>query len=91
MFRRASVALCGIRRATGALRRRKALADAADDRAPHDRAVYDAALPDRDVGGHASGRARLTLSCDHRSIDGATASEFLRSVKEFLEEPGLML
>ena len=33
----------------------------------------------------------LTLSCDHRSIDGATASEFLRSVKEFLEEPGLML
>ena len=33
----------------------------------------------------------LTLSCDHRSIDGATASEFLRSVKELLEEPGLML
>ena len=33
----------------------------------------------------------LTLSCDHRSIDGATASEFLRSVKEFLEEPALMV
>ena len=33
----------------------------------------------------------LTLSCDHRSIDGATASEFLRSVKEYLEEPALML
>jgi pyruvate dehydrogenase E2 component (dihydrolipoamide acetyltransferase) len=32
----------------------------------------------------------LTLSCDHRSVDGATASEFLRSVKELLEEPGLM-
>ncbi|MDQ3865806.1 MAG: 2-oxo acid dehydrogenase subunit E2 [Actinomycetota bacterium] len=33
----------------------------------------------------------LTLSCDHRAVDGATASEFLRSVKELLEEPGLML
>jgi pyruvate dehydrogenase E2 component (dihydrolipoamide acetyltransferase) len=33
----------------------------------------------------------MTLSCDHRSLDGATASEFLRSVKDFLEEPGLAL
>ena len=32
----------------------------------------------------------LTLSCDHRAVDGATASEFLRFVKELLEEPGLM-
>jgi len=33
----------------------------------------------------------MTLSCDHRSLDGATASEFLATVKDFLEEPGLAL
>jgi pyruvate dehydrogenase E2 component (dihydrolipoyllysine-residue acetyltransferase) len=36
-------------------------------------------------------RLDLTLSCDHRTIDGATASEFLGTVKDFLEEPGLAL
>jgi pyruvate dehydrogenase E2 component (dihydrolipoamide acetyltransferase) len=33
----------------------------------------------------------MTLTCDHRALDGATAAEFLREVKELLEEPGLML
>jgi pyruvate dehydrogenase E2 component (dihydrolipoamide acetyltransferase) len=33
----------------------------------------------------------MTLTCDHRALDGATAAEFLREVKDLLEEPGLML
>jgi pyruvate dehydrogenase E2 component (dihydrolipoamide acetyltransferase) len=36
-------------------------------------------------------RMELTLSCDHRAVDGATASEFLAALKELLEEPGLAL
>ncbi len=31
----------------------------------------------------------MTLTSDHRALDGATASDFLRTVKSFLEEPGL--
>jgi pyruvate dehydrogenase E2 component (dihydrolipoamide acetyltransferase) len=33
----------------------------------------------------------LTLTCDHRTIDGATGAEFLATVKAGLEEPGLAL
>ncbi len=36
-------------------------------------------------------RMDMTLSCDHRSIDGATASDFLRTLKNYVEEPGLAL
>jgi pyruvate dehydrogenase E2 component (dihydrolipoamide acetyltransferase) len=32
-------------------------------------------------------RMRVTLSCDHRVIDGATGAEFLRTVKQLLENP----
>ncbi|TGK86826.1 pyruvate dehydrogenase complex dihydrolipoamide acetyltransferase [Leptospira noumeaensis] len=32
----------------------------------------------------------LTLSCDHRVIDGAVGAEFLRTLKSLLEQPSLM-
>lgn len=34
---------------------------------------------------------RLTLSCDHRVIDGKQGAEFLRTLTHFLENPSLLL
>lgn len=34
---------------------------------------------------------KITLSCDHRSVDGATGSEFLQTFKRYMENPILML
>ncbi|MFL5919871.1 MAG: 2-oxo acid dehydrogenase subunit E2, partial [Gaiellaceae bacterium] len=45
------------------------------------------------LGGEVVVRPMLTLTAtfDHRAVDGAPAAEFLQTVKELLEEPGLML
>jgi pyruvate dehydrogenase E2 component (dihydrolipoamide acetyltransferase) len=32
-------------------------------------------------------RMRLTMSCDHRVIDGATGAKFLKTLKLMLENP----
>lgn len=34
---------------------------------------------------------RLTLACDHRTVDGATGAQFLLTLKEYIENPVTML
>lgn len=33
----------------------------------------------------------VTMSCDHRAVDGATGAQFLKTFKDMLESPALML
>jgi pyruvate dehydrogenase E2 component (dihydrolipoamide acetyltransferase) len=33
----------------------------------------------------------MTITCDHRAIDGSDGADFLRTVKELVEEPALAL
>ena len=34
---------------------------------------------------------KVTMSCDHRSVDGATGAAFLQTLKKYLENPVMML
>jgi len=34
---------------------------------------------------------KLTLSCDHRVVDGASGASFLQTLKGYLENPVTML
>jgi pyruvate dehydrogenase E2 component (dihydrolipoamide acetyltransferase) len=36
-------------------------------------------------------RMRMTLSCDHRVIDGATGAQFLQTLTRYLEDPMMMI
>jgi len=40
------------------------------------------------VAGHTM---KVTLSCDHRVVDGASGAQFLQSLKALLEEPLMLL
>jgi pyruvate dehydrogenase E2 component (dihydrolipoamide acetyltransferase) len=53
-------------------------------------AIENAAIP---IDGEVVVRPLMTLSAtfDHRTVDGAPAANFLQTLKELLEEPGLML
>jgi pyruvate dehydrogenase E2 component (dihydrolipoamide acetyltransferase) len=33
----------------------------------------------------------VTLTADHRAVDGAMAADFVRTIKRLLEEPAMML
>ena len=34
---------------------------------------------------------KVTLACDHRTVDGATGAAFLQTLKQFVENPVMML
>ena len=34
---------------------------------------------------------KVTLACDHRTVDGATGAQFLQTLKQYLENPVTML
>ncbi|HMC98688.1 MAG TPA: 2-oxo acid dehydrogenase subunit E2, partial [Ferruginibacter sp.] len=38
-----------------------------------------------------SHRMKVTMSCDHRTVDGAVGAAFLQTLKKFLENPITML
>jgi len=53
-------------------------------------ATRDRVVP-RDGELHVLPVMTMTLTCDHRAVDGATGADFLRTVRSFLEDPGLAL
>ena len=50
----------------------------------------DVAVPNADGGFRVEKRVRLTMSCDHRAVDGAVGATFLQTLRRLIENP-LML
>jgi pyruvate dehydrogenase E2 component (dihydrolipoamide acetyltransferase) len=50
-------------------------------------AVLPEAVPGPDDGFEVRRRMRVTLSCDHRTVDGLLGAKFLREVRRLLENP----
>lgn len=48
-------------------------------------------FPDKDGGFRSANVMNVTLSCDHRVVDGALAAEWGQYFKKFIETPELML
>ncbi|KAK6009944.1 2-oxo acid dehydrogenase acyltransferase [Ostertagia ostertagi] len=48
-------------------------------------------VPCEDEGYRSTKVMKVTLSCDHRVVDGAVGAVWLRHFKEFLEKPHTML
>jgi pyruvate dehydrogenase E2 component (dihydrolipoamide acetyltransferase) len=36
-------------------------------------------------------RMKVTMSCDHRVVDGALGAEFLKTLRQFVEQPVRLL
>lgn len=49
--------------------------------------IKDVVVPDGENGFKTTKKMKVTLSSDHRSVDGATAAGFLVDLKDLLEEP----
>eukprot|EP00358_Blepharisma_japonicum_P002492 CAMPEP_0202946330 /NCGR_PEP_ID=MMETSP1395-20130829/9144_1 /ASSEMBLY_ACC=CAM_ASM_000871 /TAXON_ID=5961 /ORGANISM="Blepharisma japonicum, Strain Stock R1072" /LENGTH=397 /DNA_ID=CAMNT_0049646863 /DNA_START=164 /DNA_END=1357 /DNA_ORIENTATION=- len=54
-------------------------------------ASHDVLVPDAEKGFKASSVMTVTLSCDHRVVDGAIGARWLQSFKKYIEEPYSML
>lgn len=49
------------------------------------------AVPDDKGGYRVANVLTVTLSCDHRVVDGAVGAQWLQNLKQFLEKPFTMV